>query len=654
MRQDAALRRLLLLGLALHIAAPPSAHAHVLDQYLQASRIELSQDRVAIELDLTPGIEIAPWVFLHINSDRDGVISASEARVYANEVLQDLQIAVDDHRVPLTLTDYSYPAFDAMRAGTGTIRVRVTSPVRVDAPGRHTIFYRNRHQPERSAYLVNALVPTTPAITIDSQRRDAQQTEIRIEFAVSPRNEPVQSTRTLVVLGWAAGLGCFGFFGYRLRRLHRSWLALLLAMMAFPSTAGAQRQTAVEAERAGWAAVRAGQAQEASLAFRDALRLEPRNVTAMVGAGLASYLLGRLEEARQHLSGALQIDPSLTEASRLFGQVLYRQGDLDGAIQVYEQAVARAPGDAMMTAKLDAWRREADLHGRFSQRLGDHFTVMFEGPAEEEIAAKTVELLEAAYWRIGTAIGAYPMEPVTVVLYTQEQFRDITRSPSWAAGSFDGRIRVPIRGALRNPRELDRILCHEFTHALVRGLASRGVPQWLNEGLALMFEPAAKPDGDSSPSSNSETAAAPSIPLSRLETSFDGLSGDQARLAYSESAAAVRALVDQAGMPAILSLLQNLGDGMTFDAAFERATQITYAEFQRSRVAARLDGRDHPARPQSLTAIFGVFDACQRAIIRYAHDWRASRRARLDPDRTGPLGSRLRGNTAGADDGGMQ
>ena len=98
-------------------------------------------------------------------------------------------------------------------------------------------------------------------------------------------------------------------------------------------------------------------------------------------------------------------------------------------------------------------------------------------------------MLDRAYWRIGLLLGGtYPNEPVPVVLYTGEQFRDITRSPSWAAGAYDGIIRVPMRGALDNPTELDRVLSHEFAHALIRNLAPRGVPTWLNEGLATALE----------------------------------------------------------------------------------------------------------------------------------------------------------------------
>ena len=101
----------------------------------------------------------------------------------------------------------------------------------------------------------------------------------------------------------------------------------------------------------------------------------------------------------------------------------------------------------MLTSRLDAWRKEAALHESFGQKLGDHFTVLFEGPAEAELAQKAIDTLEAAFWRIGAALYTYPTEPIVVVLYTREQFRDVTQSPEWAGGVYDGKIRVPVQGA---------------------------------------------------------------------------------------------------------------------------------------------------------------------------------------------------------------
>src|SRR5688572_17904099 len=116
--------------------------------------------------------------------------------------------------------------------------------------------------------------------------------------------------------------------------------------------------------------------------------------------------------------------------------------------------------------------------------VGNHFTVSFSGPEEADLAAKALESLDIAYWRIGQVLNTYPATPVPVVLYTTEQFRDITRAPEWAAGAYDGIIRVPMRGALAKTAELDRVMAHEFAHALLRTLAPTGVPTWLNEGLA--------------------------------------------------------------------------------------------------------------------------------------------------------------------------
>ena len=203
---------------------------------------------------------------------------------------------------------------------------------------------------------------------------------------------------------------------------------------------------------------------------------------------MAASLERRDADARDEFERALALDPKLTQARALLGQIQYRMGDPSLAIRTYETLLALTPDDRDARATLERWQREADLHDRMQQAVGSHFTVSFEGPAEAELAAEALELLDRAYWRIGQLLGTYPSDPIGVVLYTGEQFRDITRAPSWAAGAYDGVIRVPMRGALDKREELDRVLSHEFTHALIRTLASRGVPAWLNEGLATALE----------------------------------------------------------------------------------------------------------------------------------------------------------------------
>ena len=289
---------------------------------------------------------------------------------------------------------------------------------------------------------------------------------------------------------------------------------------------------------------------------------------------MASYLLGQPTAAQHELERAIELAPSLTDASLLLADILYKASDIAGAIRVYESALEYAPGRETLITRLEALRREAAMHSDFLEFHGAHFTVLFEGAADADLAGRVIDILEAAYWRVSTALAIYPERTITVVLYTQEQFRDITRSPQWAAAAYDGRIRLPVRGADADPRELERVLIHEFTHALVQTLTPRGVPMWLHEGLAVMFEPSGNAWIDE------QLSNAPSrLPLKRLADSFADLSGTEARLAYAQSAAIVRALFDNGGPLTVGAVLQDIARGDTFATAFEQRMFMSYDTF---------------------------------------------------------------------------
>lgn len=337
-----------------------------------------------------------------------------------------------------------------------------------------------------------------------------------------------------------------------------------------------QQRSPAQLAKTGWDALNAGHVQEAAAAFDEALQSGPQTAPTLLGAGLAARLQGRTDDVRRFLVDALKIDPALTPASLLLGSVLYQTGDLDGAIDTYQRALALHPNHPQLTSQLEAWRKEAELHGGFRQTLGDHFTVLFEGPAEADLATRAVALLETDYWRIGTALSTYPTSVITVILYTREQFRDITRSPAWAGGAFDGRIRIPVQGALQNTAEFERVLAHEFTHALIQSVASRGVPTWLHEGLADCF------DGTDLRRHEAMVRGVDSrLPLSRLEGSFEGLTAKEASVAYAESALAVHALLDDVGASAIVNMLADVGRGMPFAEAFDRNMLTSLLDFQK-------------------------------------------------------------------------
>jgi hypothetical protein len=353
-------------------------------------------------------------------------------------------------------------------------------------------------------------------------------------------------------------------------------IGALVTLACFAATLSAQvdPRTAL-LERDGWDLIAAGQAHAAADAFRQALSADPRSARLHFGAAAAASLERRDQDARDEAERAIEIDPKLTAARALLGQVQHRMGDTLAAIHTFEALVEAAPDDKGAAATLDRWRRELALYDRMQQAVGSHFTVSFEGPAEESLAEEAIASLDRAYWRVGALLGTYPSEPIPVVLYTAEQFADITRSPTWAAGAYDGTIRVPMRGALENSSELDRVLAHEFTHALIRTLAPRGVPTWLNEGTATALE-----TGEPGPFERRVADMHAGLPLAQLKTSFGRLSGDQAQLAYATSAHAVRRLIEEAGGVALANLLRDLGEGVDFDTAFRHRVQRSFSDFE--------------------------------------------------------------------------
>jgi tetratricopeptide (TPR) repeat protein len=356
----------------------------------------------------------------------------------------------------------------------------------------------------------------------------------------------------------------------------RQFGAVVLCLLFCSGTGFAQRPSTDPRSLidAGTTALKEQRFGDALDAFAAASKLLPRDGSLCFAAGVAAFRLGRNRDAEDWFERALKLDPNLGEAGVWLAEVLYRGGRLKEAIAALEDVQKRSPATQGVEERLREWRKETQLQDRFYESRGAHFSVLFEGPADEMLARRVVEHLETAYWRIGSSLTAYPPNPVTVVLYTTEQFRDITRMPAWTAAAYDGRIRVPIRGAIDQTERLDRVLAHEYVHAVVAMLGGRNVPTWLNEGLAEVFGNDGTADAEKA---LARTTTRP--PLKALEHGFTGLSDTQAHLAYAYSARAVKRMIDLRGAPAVVMLLQDLARGAEFASAFQQRIFMRYEEF---------------------------------------------------------------------------
>jgi hypothetical protein len=164
-----------------------SAVAHRLDEYLQATRIAVDADRLDFEFDLTPGVAVASRVIALIDTDGDGRISAAEGRAYASKFLAGAKLKLDGGEMTLRLLGVTMPSKGAMEAGLGMIRIKAAARISGLKPGPHQIRFENSHQPGMSVYLVNALLPSDPAIRITKQSRDELQRNYAADFDYATR-----------------------------------------------------------------------------------------------------------------------------------------------------------------------------------------------------------------------------------------------------------------------------------------------------------------------------------------------------------------------------------------------------------------------------------------------------------------------------------
>ena len=170
-----------MLALLLFFATARGASAHRLDEYLQATLLSVQPAELQASMRLIPGVSVASSVIASIDTDHNGVLSASEQQQYAQRVLNDLTLTVDRQPVTPHLIAATFPPLDQLRDGLGEIHLQFAAPI--PAGGLHRRFtLANRHQNPRSVYLVNATVPVDPRIHISTQRRNPQQTLYELDY----------------------------------------------------------------------------------------------------------------------------------------------------------------------------------------------------------------------------------------------------------------------------------------------------------------------------------------------------------------------------------------------------------------------------------------------------------------------------------------
>jgi hypothetical protein len=188
----------LLIAAVFVAALAASAGAHVLDEYLQSSRVVIEASRVIVHLELTPGVEIAPQIIGLIDKDRDDVFSQAEQEWYASQVARDLKLSVDGRETSLKAISQVFPRMEDARNGVGVIRIDFESLPADLRKGSHRLVLENHHQSKLAAYSMNCV--ESSSIQVTAQKRNHNQSRYEIDYSESSAQTP----------NWAVAAGLEG------------------------------------------------------------------------------------------------------------------------------------------------------------------------------------------------------------------------------------------------------------------------------------------------------------------------------------------------------------------------------------------------------------------------------------------------------------
>jgi tetratricopeptide (TPR) repeat protein len=318
--------------------------------------------------------------------------------------------------------------------------------------------------------------------------------------------------------------------------------------------------------------------EKSILALEQAVKILDDSPDAYKAMGMAALELGDEEGAELFFKSYLDRVSDDPAVARILGEMLYKQNRLEDGIRYLRAYLQANPGDVRVQNLLAKAGREAVVEEDFDAQVGRHFDVRYDGLENMDSGYLVVGLLEDAYQRIGAQLNYYPTERLTTILYSDEDFRIVTQTPDWARGIYDGKIRLPIGGLREKSEMLERVVAHEYTHALVHQMTGGRIPTWLNEGLAQYFE--GEPNQGHGRNAGYIHSTQDFISLRNLENSFLRMDANTASIAYTQSYTVVEQIVEEHGIYAVQKLLAELAGGADVEASLIAAVGLDYAGLQ--------------------------------------------------------------------------
>ena len=319
------------------------------------------------------------------------------------------------------------------------------------------------------------------------------------------------------------------------------------------------------------------QYEQADENFLKASELYPDETVFALSRGVCNYHLKKYDTARYELERNRSVRPDSVELLYYLGLVLYETDNRLQAMELWEQALLLSPGHPDIISLLKKSRKESAVEGGMDRGHSSRFNLTYDPGVSTTFALAVLDVLESASNQVGAELGHFPEARVPVAIYKRADYKDVTNSPDWSGGVYDGTIRVPFGALSEITPSMRAILFHEYAHVVVFDLTRGNCPVWLNEGIAEMF--GRRQFTGLTTDGGPDSLKPPAVDIRRLEGSFSGLTSSEATRAYQQSHSLVSYLVTAYGWHRVNAILAALGKGMAISAAVASALQdysITY------------------------------------------------------------------------------
>jgi tetratricopeptide (TPR) repeat protein len=310
---------------------------------------------------------------------------------------------------------------------------------------------------------------------------------------------------------------------------------------------------------------------------RLALQLQPGSAPLLLNVAYGHLRLSEYTSALEYLEKARRVAPDSADVAKLMGWANYGLNRIPEAVAEWKRAQKLHP-DPEVAKALDKAERDARAEVGFREGQTTHFVIRYTGAAAPLLAGEILHTLEIQFGQISVLLDYTPPEPIGVILYTDQQFQDITRAPSWAGAINDGRIRIPVQGLASITDELSRALKHELTHSFLQQKTRGRCPVWIQEGVAQWVE--GRRVGAAAHALLNVYDQHAAIPLHDLEIPWMNLSATGASFAYGWSLAVVETILSAGNMEDISRLLDSFANGSPAEAGVRDVLHVSYAELE--------------------------------------------------------------------------